>query len=96
MRQAFRASLTACEVSHPIAHDSYLINLAAPDHELWTKSIDAFVIELLRAEKLGIPYLVTHPGCYTTASEEAGLRRVIEALDETHRQTRGTSHDNAA
>ncbi len=85
----FRAGLTACGLSHPLAHDSYLINLAAPDNALWTKSIDSFVVELLRVEKLGIPYLVTHPGAYTTGSEESGLARIVEALDETHRQTRG-------
>ena len=87
--EKFQQSLKICQITHPLAHDSYLINLAAPDHELWTKSIDAFVIELLRAEKLGIPYLVTHPGSYTTTSEEAGLLRIVAALDETHRQTRG-------
>jgi deoxyribonuclease-4 len=87
--QAFRASLKACGLSHPLAHDSYLINLAAPDQDLWAKSIDSFVMELLRAEKLGIPHLVTHPGSYTTTSEAAGLRRIIDALDEAHRQTRG-------
>ena len=76
-------------ISHPIAHDSYLINLAAPDDELWKKSIDAFVVELQRAERLGIPYVVTHPGSYTTSSEEAGLARIIAALDEVHRQTPG-------
>jgi deoxyribonuclease IV len=85
----FQESLRVCEISHPIAHNSYLINLAAPDAELWKKSIDAFVIELFRAEKLGIPYLVAHPGSYVTTSEEAGLRRIVEGLDETHRQTRG-------
>jgi hypothetical protein len=78
---AFTAAVGTTAVAATMAHDSYLINLAAPDHDLWTKSIDAFVIELLRAEKLGIPYLVTHPGCYTTATEEGGLLRVIEALD---------------
>ena len=38
-----------------LAHDSYLINLAAPDEALWRKSIEAFAVELLRAEQLGIP-----------------------------------------
>ncbi len=85
---AFREALERCNVSHPIAHDSYLINLAAPDPVLWTRSLESFVMELGRAEKLGIPYLVTHPGAYTTSSEEAGLKRIIEALDEVHRQTR--------
>ncbi len=32
------------------------------------------VQELLRAEALGIPYVVAHPGAYTSGSEAAGLR----------------------
>ena len=63
----------ALGITHPIAHDSYLINLASPDKALWKKSVDAFVVELLRAERLGIPYVVTHPGAYTTSSEAAGI-----------------------
>jgi deoxyribonuclease-4 len=66
-----------------------LINLASPDPQLWSKSIDAFVVEMLRAEQLGIPFVVTHPGAYTTSSLEAGLKRVAAALDEVHGQTRG-------
>jgi deoxyribonuclease-4 len=85
----FRDTLAKLQIAHPIVHDSYLINLAAPDDELWKKSIDAFRIELLRAEQLGIPYVVTHPGSFTTSSEEAGLQRIITALDEVHAQTRG-------
>jgi deoxyribonuclease-4 len=85
----FQQGLAEHGIAHPIAHDSYLINLAAPDEELWRKSIEAFRIELLRAEQLGIPYVVTHPGAFTTSSEEVGLARVIAALDEVHAQTRG-------
>jgi deoxyribonuclease-4 len=47
------------------------------------------VIELLRAERLGLPYLVLHPGAHTTVGETAGLRNAVRALDEAHRQTRG-------
>ena len=85
----FQEKLSELGISHPIAHDSYLINLASPDPVLWKKSIDAFVIELLRAERLGIPYVVTHPGAHTTSGEEAGIAAVVRALDEVHRQTRG-------
>ena len=83
----FQTALRNLKIAHPIAHDSYLINLASPDDELWQKSVDAFVVEMLRAERLGIPYVVTHPGAFTTSSEEAGLTRVAQALDEVHRQT---------
>ncbi len=85
----FQAALVDRGVTHPLAHDSYLINLASPDRELWKKSVDSFVMEMLRADRLGIPYLVTHPGAYTTSSEEAGIAAVVRALDEVHRQTRG-------
>jgi deoxyribonuclease-4 len=85
----FRTKLAELDVKHPLAHDSYLINLASPDPELWAKSVDAFVVEMLRAERLGIPYVVTHPGAHTTSSEEAGIAAVVRALDEVHRQTRG-------
>jgi deoxyribonuclease-4 len=85
----FRETLTALGVSHPLSHDSYLINLASPDGELWKKSVDAFVVELERAEMLGIPYVVTHPGSYTTSTERAGLARIIRALNEVHRRTKG-------
>jgi deoxyribonuclease-4 len=85
----FQEALGRRKISHPIAHDSYLINLASPDRALWIKSVDAFVVELQRAERLGIPYVVTHPGAYTTSSEAAGIKAIARALDEVHRQTRG-------
>lgn len=85
----FNDALERLAIRHPIAHDSYLINLASPDDTLWKKSIDAFVVEMLRAERLGIPYVVTHPGATVGASEQAGLTRVAQALDEVHRQTKG-------
>lgn len=85
----FREALRETGIRHPLAHDSYLINLASPDISLWKRSIDAFVMELHRAATLGIPYVVTHPGAYTTGTEQAGLKRVVRALDEVHRQTRG-------
>jgi deoxyribonuclease IV len=64
-----------------VVHDSYLINLATPNDELWEKSIAAFADELERCSALGIPYLVTHPGAHTGSGEEAGLRREAEALN---------------
>jgi deoxyribonuclease IV len=85
----FKTALVELKIAHPIAHDSYLINLASPDRELWKKSVDAFIVELLRAERLGIPFVVTHPGAYTTSSESAGIAAIARALDEVHRQTRG-------
>ncbi len=87
--ERFRRALDEHGIVHPLAHDAYLINLASPDRALWKRSVDAFVVELRRAETLGIPYVVTHPGAYTTSTEARGLGRVVRALNEIHRRTRG-------
>ncbi len=85
----FQTTLQERRIGHPIAHNSYLINLAAPDEVLWRKSIDAHRVELERAEMLGIPLVVAHPGAFTTSSEELGLKRIIAGLNEIHAETRG-------
>lgn len=63
-----------------VAHDSYLINLAAANEELREKSIAAFSHEMARCDELGIRYLVTHPGAHTGQGEEVGMARVIDAF----------------
>jgi deoxyribonuclease-4 len=85
----FAAALRESGVHTPTAHDCYLINLASPDAAMWKKSIEAFVVEIERAEALGIKYLVAHPGSHLESTVEQGLARVALALDEAHGQTRG-------
>jgi deoxyribonuclease-4 len=79
--EAFKANLAATGIGPVVAHDCYLVNLAAPRRAVWKKSVAAFRVELERAERLGIPYLVTHPGSHAGAGEVEGLRRVTEALN---------------
>jgi deoxyribonuclease IV len=83
----FRKALRKSKLKLPLVHDSYLINLAAPKEDLYRRSVDAFVLEVQRAEKLGMAYLVTHPGAHVGAGEEAGLQRVVTALDEVITRT---------
>jgi deoxyribonuclease-4 len=87
--EPFSRELKAANLKYPTAHDSYLINLAAPGDELWQKSIDAFTHEIERAESLGLSYLVAHPGAHVGSGEEIGLKRIVAALDEAHRRTVG-------
>jgi deoxyribonuclease-4 len=63
------------------AHDSYLINLAAPDQKTAEKSVTAFADELVRAAALEIPFLITHPGSHRGQGVEAGLQRFVSNLD---------------
>lgn len=72
-----------------VSHASYLINLGSPDDELWKKSIDLMTDEIERCERLGVPFLVHHPGAFTTSTREAGLARIAAAYREVFGRTRG-------
>jgi deoxyribonuclease-4 len=86
----FRQALAELQITHPLVHSSYLINLASPDDELWRRSIDGLAVELQRADQLGIPHVVFHPGAYVKSSEHEGLDRIVRALREVRRQTLDT------
>lgn len=85
----FRQTLKATNLKKPVAHDCYLINMASPDPTLYRKSVEAFVVEVERAEALGLEYLVTHPGTPTDGDDNAGLKRIAESLDEVHQRCPG-------
>jgi deoxyribonuclease IV len=80
----WKSHLKRLKFKRTISHDSYLINLASADAELWRKSTELFVEELTRCNQLEIPYLVTHPGAHMGAGDESGLQRVVAALDVVH------------
>jgi deoxyribonuclease-4 len=81
---AYRANLAATGIGPVVAHDCYLINLAAPSASVWKRSVASFRDEMERAERLGIPYLVTHPGAHLGAGAAAGIARVSEAINVLH------------
>jgi len=86
---AFHAARRRTGIRHVFAHASYLINLAAPGDAQWRQAVDAFVDELERAETLGLACVVIHPGSHMGAGREAGLTRVVAAVDEATRRTSG-------
>ncbi|TWT79300.1 Endonuclease 4 [Planctomycetes bacterium CA13] len=79
---AWRSAMDESTLSNPIAHASYLINLASPKDDLFQKSIDALVVELERGNQLELEGLVVHPGAFTTSDEADGLDRVIAGVTE--------------
>jgi deoxyribonuclease-4 len=64
-----------------VAHNSYLINLASPDLVLYEKSLSAFTEEMERANFLGVPCVILHPGAHMGAGESRGIARVARALN---------------
>jgi deoxyribonuclease-4 len=83
----FQSALKQTGVTDPIAHTSYLINLASPDEAQWSRSIHALAVEVQRCQVLGIKDLVVHPGAHMGEGETAGLARIVLALDEVNRRT---------
>jgi deoxyribonuclease-4 len=83
----FRDAIERTGIRMPCGHDSYLINLASPTESLWKQSLEAFVIEIERADALGLAGLVIHPGSYVDSSEEEGLQRIVAAIDEAFGRT---------
>ena len=67
-----------------IAHAAYLPNLASPDSALRAKSIAAIAEEMARCDLLGIPFLVFHPGSYTSGSRQGGIDLVADAIHEIY------------
>ena len=82
--EGFKRNLAETGIYPPVIHDSYLINLCATDSVKLRMSIDTFVDELERAEALGVPYLVMHPGSHLGKGEDWGIDRIAESFDEIH------------
>ena len=62
------------------AHMPYLPNLATPKDDAFEKSVNTLISEVERCAQLGIPYLVTHLGSHLGTGEEAGIKKLVEAL----------------
>lgn len=71
-----------------VIHDSYLINLAAPDDGIRAKSIHAMRGELERAFAIGAEFLVIHPGSAREDPVEAGIARIVDSLRQASRGLR--------
>lgn len=78
----FRAAVAASPIRVTVSHDSYLINLGSHRPDLLRKSRAAFEAELGRCVRLGLDYLVSHPGNATGGDREAALLQNADAVGE--------------
>lgn len=78
--------------AHILPHDSYLINLGAPDAEKLALSREAFLDEFHRCEQLGLTMLNFHPGSHLKlVDEETCLKTIAESINLTLDQTTGVT-----
>jgi deoxyribonuclease IV len=80
--KAFRQHAQRRELAAVFAHANYLINLAATNPQFHANSLRALSEELMRADQLGLPFIVLHPGAHLGVGEEAGLKKIVAAIDE--------------
>lgn len=85
----FRQTQRELGIEFTVAHDSYLINLCAPDAAILERSCGAFRKELDRAEALGIPWVVTHMGAHLNSGEEAAIELLCASMQNALRETDG-------
>ena len=85
----FRRELAASRLRAACAHANYLVNLATPNADEWARAVATLVDELERAERLGLPFVVLHPGSHRGAGSVEGYARLVRALDEVTRRTEG-------
>ena len=71
------------EEIHPVfVHMPYLPNLASPEENLYSKSVESLCQDLMRTGILAIPYLVIHLGSRGNSDEGEALARISRAINE--------------
>ena len=88
---AFRQNQVETGIKIVVAHDSYLLNLGAPDEKLRKRSVAGLIDEMERCEALGVPFLIAHPGSHVGSGEAAGVKAIAHSIDEVHEACRGLS-----
>ncbi len=84
--QAFRKRREELRLGPLVIHANYLINLAASQPMLRTRSIQAFHDELVRAVALGADFLVVHPGARGEASTGQAISTIVESVKQASKR----------
>lgn len=87
--KTFRERLAAHGQGPPLIHASYLLNLASPDEDLWKKSVEGLRVEAERADALGVPWVVFHPGAAKEMGPKWGVARIAEGVNHVLATTKG-------
>src|ERR1017187_10132887 len=87
--ETFKRNQIETGIEIVIAHDSFLVNLGAPDEALRVKSVKAFIDELNRCEALGVPTLVAHPGAHVGSGGGNGIKTIAKSIAEAHAACKG-------
>src|SRR3989440_877732 len=88
---AFRARRAELGLGPLVIHANYLINLAASQPMLRTRSIQAFHDELVRGIALGADFVVLHPGACGDCKPDQAARLAVESVKQAAKNLPPTS-----
>ncbi len=80
--KAFRTRREELQLGPLVIHANYLVNLAATQPMLRTRSIQAFHEELVRGVALGADYIVVHPGARGEVSVESAMASIVDSVKQ--------------
>jgi deoxyribonuclease IV len=84
--KAFRARREELQLGPLVIHANCLVNLAATQPMLRTRSIQAFHEELVRGLALGADFVVVHPGARGEVSVESAISTIVESVRQAARR----------
>lgn len=79
---AFRTRREELGLGPLVIHANYLINLAAAQPMLRTRSIQAFHDEIVRALALGADFLVVHPGARGEGTAQQAIATIVDSVKQ--------------
>jgi deoxyribonuclease IV len=79
--QAFRSKREEAGIP-ALVHALYLVNLAAPDDAIYSKSVDTMRSTVDAACAIEADAVIFHPGSHLGAGFETGLERMVPALEQ--------------
>ena len=87
--ESFKSKLKQHKLGPVVSHMPYLPNLSSPKDDFYEKSVEALVGEVDRCAALKIEYIVIHLGSHLGCGREAGLKRLVGALNRATPKIRG-------
>lgn len=72
-----------------IVHAPYIVNLAQKDDEKFDFAVRFLTEELKMVGKLGLKYMVLHPGAHVGNGSNYGINRIVCGINEILRRTSG-------
>jgi deoxyribonuclease IV len=89
----FKEALAATKIApeRVVVHAAYVLNVATPDAEKWTRARDGLAKELERSTALVVGAVCFHPGAATDDDREGAAERIAAAIVHALEGTKGST-----